>query len=65
MELDGMKELLGMSVKERLKTGEANTGLGENIHIVEEEAKWVQKIFEWRNRGIQLSQIWERLLHPS
>jgi len=55
MELDGMKERLGMGVKVRLKAGKANTGqdrygyirVGENIHIVEEEANWVRKIFEW------------------
>lgn len=46
MELDGMKERLGMGVRARLKAGKANTGqnrygyihVGENIHIVEEEA---------------------------
>lgn len=55
MELDGMKERLGMGVKARLKAGKANTGqdrygyirVGENIHVVEEEADWVRKIFDW------------------
>jgi DNA invertase Pin-like site-specific DNA recombinase len=43
IELDGMKERLGMGVKARLKAGKANTGqdryeyirMGENIHVVE------------------------------
>jgi hypothetical protein len=70
MELDGMKERLGMGVKARLKAGKANTGqdrygyirIGEKIHIVEEEAGWVRRIFEWYNQGISLSQIRERLI---
>jgi site-specific DNA recombinase len=55
MELDGMKERMEMGVRARLKAGKANTGqdqygylrIGEKIHIVEDEAKWVRKIFEW------------------
>jgi len=43
MELDGMKERMGMGVKERLKAGKANTGqdrygylrIGDKIHVVE------------------------------
>jgi DNA invertase Pin-like site-specific DNA recombinase len=70
MELDGMKERLGMGVKARLKAGKANTGqdryryirVGENIYIVEEEADWVRKIFEWYNQGVSLLQIRERLI---
>ena len=70
MELDGMKERMGMGVKARLKAGKANTGqdrygylrLGENIRVVEEEARWVRKIFEWYNEGISLSEIRERLI---
>lgn len=70
MELDGMKERLGMGVKARLKAGKANTGqdrygyirLGENIHVVKEEAVWVPRIFEWYNQGISLAQIRERLI---
>ena len=70
MELDGMKERLGMGVKARLKAGKANTGqdrygyirVGENIHIVEEEADWVRKIFDWYNKGVSLLQIRERLI---
>ncbi len=70
MELDGMKERMGMGVKARLKAGKANTGqdrygyirIGEKIHVVEEEAGWVRKIFEWYNQGISLSQIRERLI---
>lgn len=70
MELDGMKERLGMGVKARLKAGKANTGqdrygyirVGEIIHIVEEEADWVRKIFDWYNQGVSLLQIRERLI---
>lgn len=70
MELDGMKERMGMGVKARLKAGKANTGqdrygylrIGEEIRLVEEEAKWVRKIFEWYNQSIPLSQIRERLI---
>lgn len=70
MELDGMKERMGMGVKARLKSGKANTGqdrygylrIDEKIHLVEEEAKWVRKIFEWYNQGTPLSQIRERLI---
>jgi DNA invertase Pin-like site-specific DNA recombinase len=55
MELDGMKERIEMGVKARLKAGKANTGqdrygyvrIGEQIHIQEEEAKWVHQIFTW------------------
>lgn len=46
MELDGMKERMGMGVKARLKAGKANTGqdrygylcIKDKIHNVEEEA---------------------------
>jgi site-specific DNA recombinase len=70
MELDGMKEQLGMGVKARLKAGKANTGqdrygyirVDENIYIVDGEADWVRKIFEWYNQGVSLSQIRERLI---
>ena len=70
MELDGMKERLGMGVKARLKAGKANTGqdrygylrVGDKIHIVEEEADWVKKIFGWYNQGVSLLQIRERLI---
>jgi site-specific DNA recombinase len=70
MELDGMKERMGKGVKARLKAGKANTGqdrygylrIGEKIHIVEEEAGWVRKIFEWYNQGVTLLQIRERLI---
>ncbi len=70
MELDGMKERMRMGVKARLKAGKANTGqdrygytrIGENIHVVEEEAGWVRKIFEWYNQNVPLSEIRERLI---
>ena len=70
MELDGMKERMGMGVKARLKAGKANTGqdrygylrIGEKIHVVEEDAGWVRKIFEWYNQGTSPSQIRERLI---
>ncbi len=55
MELDGLRERMEMGVKARLKAGRANTGqdrygyirIGEQIHIQEEEAKWVRQIFAW------------------
>jgi DNA invertase Pin-like site-specific DNA recombinase len=70
MELDGMKERMGMGVKARLKAGKANTGqdrygylrIGDKIIVVDEEASWVRKIFEWYNQGARLSQIRERLI---
>ncbi len=54
MELDGMKERMGMGVKARLKAGKANTGqdrygylrIGDKIQVVEKEADWVRKIFD-------------------
>ena len=47
MELDGMKERMGMGVKAQLKAGKANSGqdrygylrIGDKIQVVEEEAK--------------------------
>ncbi|MEW6403753.1 MAG: recombinase family protein, partial [Chloroflexota bacterium] len=59
-----------MGVKARLKAGKANTGqdrygylrIGDKIHVVEEEADWVRKIFEWYNQGVSLLQIRERLI---
>ena len=70
MELDGMKERMEMGVIARLKAGKANTGqdrygyirIGENIHIVEEEAKWVRNIFEWYIQKTPLMQIRKRLI---
>lgn len=70
MELDGMKERLTMGVKARLKAGKANTGqdrygyrrIGDKIEIVEEEAKWVRKIFEWYVQDVPLMQIRDRLI---
>jgi len=70
MELDGMKERMEMGVKARLKAGKANTGqdrygyirIGENIHLVEEEAKWVRNIFGWYIQKTPLNQIRKRLI---
>ena len=70
MELKGMRERMSMGVKARLRNGKANTGQdrygyrrnGEVIEIVEEEAKWVQKVFEWYNQGIKLMEIRRRLI---
>ncbi len=70
MELDGMKERMGMGVKARLIAGKANTGqdrygyvrVGEKIYIVEAEAIWIRKIFEWYVQGVSLLQIRERLI---
>ena len=73
MELDGMKERLEMGVKARLKEGKANTGqdrygyrrIGEDIHIVEEEVKWVRNIFEWYIQKTSLMQIRKHLIAAS
>jgi DNA invertase Pin-like site-specific DNA recombinase len=70
MELDGMKERMNMGVKARLKLGKANTGqdrygyvrVGEKINIVDEEAAWVRKIFEWYTQSVPLLQIREKLI---
>lgn len=53
MELESMQGRMTMGVIARLKAGKANTGQdrygfvrdGEQIHILEEEAKWVRQIF--------------------
>jgi DNA invertase Pin-like site-specific DNA recombinase len=50
LELESMQELMAMGVIARLKAGKANTGqdrygyirVGEKLHILEEEAKWVR-----------------------
>lgn len=70
MELDGMKERMEMGVKARLKAGKANTGqdrygyirIGEDIHIVEEQRKWVRNIFEWYIQKTPLMQIRNHLI---
>jgi len=70
MELDGMKERMTMGVIARLKAGNANTGqdrygylrIGDKIHVVEEEADWVRRIFEWYNQKTPLMQIRKRLI---
>ncbi|MBL8076764.1 MAG: recombinase family protein, partial [Anaerolineales bacterium] len=70
MELDGMKERMTMGVIARLKAGKANTGqdrygyvrIGEQIHIEEQEAKWVRNIFEWYIQKTPLNQIRKRLI---
>ena len=35
---------------------------GEIIEIVEEEATWVRKVFEWYNQGVKLMEIRRRLI---
>jgi DNA invertase Pin-like site-specific DNA recombinase len=70
MELDSMKERMEMGVKARLKAGKANTGqdrygyirIRENIHVVEQEAKWVRQIFAWYIQKTPLNQIRKRLI---
>ena len=70
MELDGMKERMTMGVKARLKAGKANTGqdrygyqrVGDQIVIVEEEARWIKRIFEWYLDGCRLMEIRDRLI---
>lgn len=70
MELDVMKERMEMGVKARLRAGKANTGqdrygyirIGEAIHLVEEEAKWVRNIFAWYLQKTPLLQIRNRLI---
>ena len=68
MELDGMKERMTMGVKESLKAGKANTGqdrygyqrVGDQIVIIEGEARWVRRIFEWYLDGCRLMEIRDR-----
>ncbi len=70
MELDGMKERMTMGVKARLKSGKANTGqdrygyqrIDDQIVVVEEEARWVRKVFEWYLDGCHLMEIRDRLI---
>ena len=70
MELDGMKERMTMGVKARLKAGKANTGqdrygyqrVGDQIVIVEEEERWIKRIFEWYLDGCRLMEIRDRLI---
>lgn len=70
MELEGMKERMEMGIKARLNAGKANTGqdrygyirIGENIHLVEEEAKWVRNIFAWYLQKTPLMQIRKHLI---
>jgi len=70
MELEGMRERMSMGVKARLRSGKANTGqdrygykrVGETIEIVDEEAGWVRKIFEWYLEGINTVGIRARLI---
>ncbi|MBM4427919.1 MAG: recombinase family protein [Chloroflexi bacterium] len=70
IELDGMKERMEVGVKARLKAGKANTGqdrygyirIGENIQLVEEEAKWVRNIFDWYVQKTPLNQIRKHLI---
>ena len=68
MELDGMKERMDMGVKARLKAGKANTGqdrygyvrVDDVIEVVQEEAFWVRKIFEWYVAKVSIMEIRQR-----
>ncbi|MCB0104187.1 MAG: recombinase family protein [Anaerolineales bacterium] len=59
-----------LGVIARLKAGKANTGqdrygyvrIGEQIHVQEEEAKWVQSIFAWYIQKTPLNQIRKHLI---
>jgi DNA invertase Pin-like site-specific DNA recombinase len=70
MELESMLDRMTMGVIARLKAGKANTGQdrygyvrdGEQIHILEEEAKWVRQIFTWYIQKTPLMQIRKRLI---
>jgi DNA invertase Pin-like site-specific DNA recombinase len=70
MELESMQERMTMGVIARLKAGKANTGqdrygyvrIGEQIHILEEEARWVSQIFAWYIQKTPLMQIRKRLI---
>ncbi len=70
MELDGMKERMDMGVKARLTAGKANTGqdrygyvrVDDVIEVVEEEAFWVRKIFEWYVAKVPIMEIRQKLI---
>lgn len=70
MELDGMKKLMTMGVKARLKSGNKNIGqdrygyqrIGDVIEVVEEEAYWVRQIFAWYVDGVPILEIRKRLI---
>ena len=70
MELEGMRERMTMGVKARLRAGKANTGQdrygyrreGESIVVVEEEALWVGRIFDWYNQGMNRLDIRQHLI---
>lgn len=70
MELDSLNERMSMGVKARLRAGKANTGqdrygykrIDEKIVVVEEEARWIRKIFEWYNNRVPLMEIRQRLI---
>jgi len=73
MELDGMKERMDMGVKARLKAGKANTGqdrygyvrVDDVIEVVQEEAFWVRKIFEWYVAKVSIMEIRQRLIEAN
>lgn len=70
MELDALKERMTMGVKARLRAGKANTGQdrygyrrdGEEIVVVEEEAEWVRRIFDWYVDRVPILEIRRRLI---
>ncbi|MCB0020822.1 MAG: recombinase family protein [Anaerolineales bacterium] len=70
LELDAIKERMTMGVKARLRAGKANTGqdrygyerVGDEIIVVEEEAKWVRQIFDWYVAGVPVMKIRDKLI---
>ncbi len=70
MELENMRERMTMGVIARLKAGKANTGQDRygyvrrdaKLLVLEEEAQWVRRIFEWYTQKIPIMQIRKRLI---
>ncbi len=70
MEIDGMRERVTMGKQQRLREGKAIGGFdrfgyrrnGEVIEVVEEEARWVRKIFQWYIDGVSYAEIRRRLI---
>ncbi len=70
MELESLNERMTMGVKARLRAGKANTGQdrygyerqGDEIVVVEEEAKWVRQVFAWYVNRVPIMEIRRRLI---